>query len=98
MGMTFCDVSSRLPFACPYRIPKNGLGGIVPNTSLSQVSSEFYSQFKAAEALVPCDARAIQIYIENDVYNKESPVAVIYVFDRPVKQLKKWLRYVEKTL
>ena len=71
---------------------------MLPNTSLSQVSSEFYSQFKAAGALVPCDAQAIQIYIETDIDTKESSVAVIYVFDRPVKKLEKWLRYVEQTV
>ena len=100
--VAFC--SDRLPFTCPFNIPK-GLpkpgekgGGLPPNLKLDQVDNGFYGQYKAAEALVPCDAKPIQLFTTNDIQDKEYSVAASYVFDRPVKQLTKWLKYVDKIL
>ena len=107
------DSSDRLPFTCPFNIPK-GLpkpgekgGGLAPEFKLDRVDNRFYGQYKAAEALVPCDAKPIQLFTTNDIQDKECNcnlqlqrpnVSAIYVFDRPIKQLTKWLKYVDKIL
>ena len=104
VGVVFGESSDRLPFTCPYKIPKNLLqpgeedGGFAPNLNLDRVGSTFYAQYRAAQALVPCGANALQIFIEDDPENRASSVAVIYVFDEAVDKLKSWLKYVEQTL
>ena len=96
MRVVVADSSDRLPFTCPFQIPENlpqpgeTNGGLAPNLNLAQASSGLYAEYRAAQALVPCDAEPIQIFIENDI-GKVFSVSVIYVFDGPVEQLKKWL-------
>ena len=92
----------QLPFTCPFNIPK-GLpkpgekdGGLAPNFNLDRVDKRVYGQYKAAEALVPCDGKAIQLFTTNDIQDKEYSVSAIYVFSRPIQQLEKWLKYVTK--
>ena len=98
------DSSDRLPFTCPFNIPK-GLpkpggrdGGFSPPhvVKLDRVDKRVYSQYKSAEALVPCDAKTIHIFTTDDIQDKLYSVSAIYVFDRPIQQLTKWLKYVKQ--
>ena len=103
-GDVLGNSSDQLPFTCPFNIPE-GLpkpgekdGGLAPapNFNLDRVDKGVYGQYKAAEALVPCDAKPIQLFTTNDIQDKEYSVSAIYVFSRPIQQLAKWLKYVTK--
>ena len=103
-GDVLDNSSDQLPFTCPFNIPK-GLpkpgekdGGLAPKFNLDRVDKGVYGQYKAAEALVPCDGKPIQLFTTNDIQDKEYSVSAIYVFGRPTQQLKRWLKYVTKYL
>ena len=61
------------------------------NGDLNEVSSNVYAQYRAALALVPCDARAISVFTENEL-GTNSTISVIFVYDKPVEDLKTWLK------
>ena len=94
---------NKLPFQCPYKIPDGDPqctstgdtgggfcpllvkeGGLNTNTSLD------YNQYRAALALVPCDGQAISVYT-TPIIKFEQAISVVFVFDKSVDKLKKWL-------
>ena len=85
-----------LPFSCPYELPKGNLKGFDPSvrgskgTDLSKVSLEFYAEYRAAQALIPCDGTPLRIYNEEEL-RKDHTVGVIFVYDSSINRLKKWL-------
>ena len=90
------DDTDKLPFSCPYELPKENLKGFDPSvrgskgTDLSKVSIEFYAEYKAAQALIPCDGTPLRIYNEEEL-GKDHTVGVIFVYDSSINRLKKWL-------
>ena len=100
--VVFGHYVERLPFTCPYKVsgelPQPGTpgGGRSPDFDVERVNTGLYAQVRAARALVPCDAKAIQIFIVPDIPGKSYSVSAIYVFDKPVKELQKWLACVEQ--
>ena len=50
-----------------------------------------YGQYRASLALVPCDGQAISVFTEPQISEKEDTVSVIFVYDKPVEDLKRWL-------
>ena len=86
-----------LPFTCPYEVPKENTKGFNPGllgsegTDLTKVSTNFYAEYRAAQALVPSDATAMRVFNEEEL-NKDYTVAVIFVYDSSVNKLKKWLK------
>lgn len=95
-GVTLC---SELPFQCPYKVPKDdpqptsggiGEGGFLPLLSLKTNTSDQNAQYRAALALVPCDAQGISVFT-TPMIKGDFTVSVIYVYDKPVDELKGWL-------
>ena len=91
----FVDNNKQLPIACPYDIDDD-IGkdpGILgrPGVDLSEVSSNFYKQYEAALALVPCDATAVRVFTTDDIEEKEYTIGVIFVYDKSVAAIEKWL-------
>ena len=97
-------MGDKLPFQCPYKVPKGSIepsrtgiegGGLLPNLyqdgGLRRNTSDVYAEYRAALALVPCDARAISVFTEPQIANLDYTISVIYVYDQPVDDLKKWL-------
>ena len=90
------DDTNTLPFSCPYELPEGNLKGFDPSvrgskgTDLSKVSIEFYAEYKAAQALIPCDGTPLRIYNEEEL-GKDHTVGVIFVYDSSINRLKKWL-------
>ena len=88
-----------MPFQCPYKVPKGnpkpsstGLegGGLLPTLGLETNTSDVYAQYRAALALVSCDSQPITVF-PTSLLNGESSVSVIFVYDKPVEDLKRWL-------
>ena len=83
------------PITCPYEISDDV--GINPGVlgsgeiDLSGVSSNFYAQYKAALALVPCDATALRVFTTDEIEGKEFTIGIIFVYDSTVEAIKKWL-------
>ena len=103
LHLTLCI---ELPFQCPYKVPKGnpecsrtGIegGGLCPELGqsggLDTNTSLVYSQYRAALALVPCDAEPLTVFTDS-LITGESRVSVIFVYHRPVEDLKRWLEYV----
>ena len=67
-------------------------GGFVADFNLNGVTDDFYKQYRAALALVPCDAQALSVYTEPEVNNATNTVSVIFIYDNSIKQLKDWLQ------
>ena len=101
-GLVFVDT---LPFECPNKTPEGSPqpsvtgeegGGLLPTLyedgTLDRNTSEVYSEYRAAVALVPCDARPISVFT-NPLVSGEYTVSVIYVYEKPIQDLKDWLRY-----
>ena len=90
------DYTNILPFSCPYELPKGNLKGFDPSvrgskgTDLRKVSLEFYAEYRAAQALIPCDGTPLRIYNEEEL-RKDYTVGVIFVYDSSINRLKKWL-------
>ena len=97
-------LGKQLPFQCPYKVPADSTGpstrgengGGLPSSLyedglLDQNDSDTYEEYKAALALVPCDARAISVFTNRLVAGKYA-ISVIYVYDKSVEDLKMWLR------
>ena len=90
----------QLPFICPYEIQKtednkNGLDpGLLgsPGTDLTTVSRNFYAEYRAATAIVPCDATPMRVFTEDKIEGKEYTVAVIFVYESSVGRIKEWLK------
>ena len=99
-------LSTELPFQCPYKIPKDSPqplstidpakitgGGLLPNLGddgLAANTKDVYAQYRAALALVPCDSRSISAF-PTPLINGSNSVSVIFVYDKPVDDLKRWL-------
>ena len=90
---------AELPFQCPYKVPKDspqpsstGMdgGGLFDDLGLDTNTTDVYGQYRAALSLVPCDSQSISVFTTPFV-NKTSTVSVIFVYDNPVDDLKKWL-------
>ena len=94
----------KLPFKCPYKLPEgspkpsatgNTEFGLLPtlyeDDGLANSSSNFYAKYKAALALVPCDARAIAAFTDIGVLQPSSTISVLFVYEKPAEDLKRWL-------
>ena len=92
------------PFQCPNKVPPGNIppsatgeqgSGLIAtlyeNGNLDANSSEVYSEYRAALALTPCDAHPISVFT-NPLVAGDYAISVIFVFDKPVQDLKKWLR------
>ena len=90
------NIAPKLPITCPYDGVSDG-PGIDPGflgsagVDLSEVTSNFYKQYKAALALVPCDATALRVFTTDEIEGKEYTIGIIFVYDASVKTMKKWL-------
>ena len=97
------DKYDKLPFQYPYKIPDdmpqpsrtgNEGGGLFlvlgEEDDLDSSTSDVYGQYQAALALVPCDARAISVFT-TPLIDLSHSVSVIFVYDKTVEELKKWL-------
>ena len=96
---------NELPFQCPNSPPEilasspseAGEAGVGLKTTLYEEGmldgndSEVYNDYRAALALVPCDAKPITVFT-NDLVAGDYTISVIYLYDKPVERLKKWLR------
>lgn len=107
-GCGGCGGANNLPFQCPHKVPKDSLqpsknttigpdgGGLCPSLwldgDLDFETNDFYAQYRAALALVPCDGKAISVFTEDQIEGSDHTVSVIYVYDRPVEELKTWLK------
>ena len=106
IGLFAVVIGDSLPFKCPYKIPEgspkptinieeNTQGGMNPQLyfdgALDEVSSNDYAKYRASLALVPCDAKAISVFTENKL-GTNSAISVIFVYNKPVEDLKAWLR------
>ena len=97
IGQTSSTKDTHLPFTCPYDVPKETKKGFNPGllgskgTDLTKVSNNFYAEYRAAQALVPCDATPMRVFNEEEL-GKDYTVAVIFAYDSPVERLKKWLK------
>ena len=100
VGIALCN---KLPFQCPYKVPEGDRqctntgeegGGLCATLGkdggLNFNSSEIYAQYRASLALVPCDAQAISVYT-TPLIKAEQTISVIFVYDKSVDELKKWL-------
>ena len=94
----------KLPFQCPYKLPEgspqpSATGdtefGLLPtlyeDNGLANSSSNFYAKYRAALALVPCDARAIAAFTDIGVLQPSSTISVLFVYEKPAEYLKRWL-------
>jgi hypothetical protein len=97
-------ICAELPFQCPYKVPKDnppcsttGIegGGLCPELGelggLDTNTSDVYAQYRASLALVPCDAQSITTFTPSLINGNISSVSVIFVYDKPVNDLKRWL-------
>ena len=97
-------LTHKLPFDCPYKTPdgspppsatgQQGAGlfsTLYEDGRIDESSSNVYSEYRAALALVPCDAQPISVFT-NPLVNGEFAISVIYLYDKQVDDLKKWLR------
>ena len=97
---------SSLPFQCPYKVPEGNpqptkdltvrsFGGLDPllyeNGGLDDEPKNTYAQYKAALALVPCNARALSVFPKQQL-GTNFTVAVIFVYEKSVEDIKLWLR------
>jgi hypothetical protein len=87
--------SDKLPITCPYKVTDEA--GLDPGvlgsagTDLSKVSANFYKEYKAALALVPCDATSLRVFTTNDIKGKEYTIGIIFVYESSVEAIKNWL-------
>ena len=97
-------IAHKLPFDCPFKTPdgspqpsNTGIQGaglfstLYEDGRIDESSSNVYSEYRAALALVPCDAQPISVFT-NPLVNGEFAISVIYLYDKQVDNLKKWLR------
>ena len=78
-----------LPFTCPEDV-KGGIDPINDPSVRRQLDSSTYFEYRAALALVPCSATALQAFVEDNL-NTEFTVAVAFIYDQPIEDLKYWL-------
>ena len=97
-------IGNDLPFQCPYKAPAdspqpstmgdNG-GGLLTTLYedgiLDDNDSENAADYRAALALVPCDAKEVSVFT-NPLVAGQYAISVIYIYDKPVEDLKNWLR------
>ena len=89
------ELTEKWAITCPYNITDSaglnpGVLGAV-GVDLSKVSNGFYKQYRAALALVPCDATALRVFTTDQISGKEFTVGIIFVYDTSVEALKNWL-------
>ena len=97
---------TKLPFQCPYQTPEGnpkptadltvrGGGGLDPflyaNGDLDDETRNTYAQYRAALALVPCNARALSVFTKQQL-GTNFTVAVLFVYEESVRDLKLWLK------
>ena len=94
-----------LPFLCPYKVPdgspqpsKSGTegGGLLPLISeedLTNADGGVFGQYKAALAMVPCDAQALSVFT-SPLIKMNNAVSVIFVYNKPIEELRRWMEYV----
>ena len=85
----------KLPITCPYAVT-DGEGidpGVLgsPGVDLGMASANFYKQYKAALALVPCDATALRVFTTDEIEGKDFTIGIIFVYDASVDDIKEWL-------
>ena len=97
------ELADKLPFQCPYKVPEElqpsstgkeggGLTSVLfEDGTLNEATRDVYAQYRAALALVPCDGQAVSVFTESEIERNFSAVSVIFVYDKPVESLKKWL-------
>ena len=91
------NISPTLPITCPYDVGGIDGPGIDPGflgssgVDLSEVTSNFYKQYKAALALVPCDATALRVFTTDEIEGKEFTIGIIFVYDASVQSMNEWL-------
>ena len=89
------DSTYELPITCPYKVTDEA--GLDPGVlgsagvDLSKVSANFFKQYKAALALVPCDATALRVFTTDDIEGKAYTIGIIFVYESSVEAIKKWL-------
>ena len=95
-------LGDKLPFQCPYEIPGDspkpslsgreggGLSPIISEEDLLVANNEVFGQYRAALALVPCDAQALSVFTA-PLINIQNAVSVVFVYNKPIEKLKKWL-------
>ena len=87
--------SYKLPITCPYRVnDEEGIDpGVLGSTGvdLNKVSNNFYKEYKAALALVPCDATALRVFTTDDIEGKAYTIGIIFVYESSVEAIKNWL-------
>lgn len=95
--------SDNLPFVCPFNVEDNfgfnpgGVGLNSKGVDLEKVSKNFYKQYKAAFATVPCDATALRVFTEDQIPGKQYTVGSVFLYDKSVARLEKWLEYSSYT-
>ena len=105
LGLSISDRtdSDELPFVCPYNVEDNfgfnpgGVGLNSKGVDLEKVSKNFYKQYKAAFATVPCDATALRVFTEDQIPGKQYTVGSVFLYDKSVARLEKWLEYSSYT-
>ena len=95
-------LGDKLPFQCPYEIPGDspkpslsgreggGLLPIISEEDLLVANNEVFGQYRAALALVPCDAQALSVFTA-PLINIQNAVSVVFVYNKPIEKLNKWL-------
>ena len=97
-------VGSKLPFQCPYKVPEGStqpsvtgeegaglIATLYEDGTLDANNSDSYSEYRAALALVPCDATPVSVFT-NPLVAGDYTISVVYVYEKPIQALKEWLR------
>ena len=89
------SVNDKWAITCPYNVTDSA--GLNPGVlgevgvDLSKVSNSFYKQYRAALALVPCDATVLRAFTTNHISGKQYTIGTIFVYDASVEAIKNWL-------
>ena len=98
--------TNNVPFKCPYQPPEGdpkpttdltikAEGGLDPSLftsgGLDDEPQSTYAQYRAALALVPCNSRALSVF-PKDQLGSNFTVAVIFVYEKSVEEIKHWLK------
>ena len=92
MGVTNGRTTSKsgtLPFTCPLKFD-DAYDPIIPDIVKGGFSDDVYLEYRAALAVVPCDADPKGVYIEESL-NTEFTVSVVYLYDKSLRDLEEWL-------
>ena len=81
--------SGTLPFTCPLKFD-DAIDPNLPDRVKGGFSDDVYLEYRAALAVVPCDADPKGVYIEESL-NTEFTVSVVYLYDKSLRDLEEWL-------